>query len=309
MEAGDVVDGNGSGRRRRQTAGGDGDETIFDEMISLGNLSELSRKSTFVADLMECCRNSFEALNVENPVIEKVVTGNKATTSEMLEGKLMLVDDDGKPLEKLVRTMEETLVDDDYDLYDDDVYEGHDISENLQTICDDWISSAGGSGGKVELINNLDGGNPLFLQSNDSSSVSIVNFKLVVLRIIKCRSLSQELYVGQVCSEIAFEVWTELKKTYDKIDGFVVFDLMHKINNLKQGRTACTCDVKSGNAKHTQLIRLMQFSMGLNEVCQPIRSIILAKDPLPNVKDAFNIYSRKESHRGLHPSVSGGVKA
>ncbi|GKD08479.1 hypothetical protein Tco_1188164, partial [Tanacetum coccineum] len=130
----------------------------------------------------------------------------------------------------------------------------------------------------------------------------------IVLKGWILRSLSQELYVGQVCSEIAFEVWNELKKTYDKIDGFVVFDLMHKINNPKQGRTACTCDVKSGNAKHTQLIRLMQFLMGLNEVCQPIRSIILAKDHLPNVKDAFNIYSRKESHRGLHPSVSGGVR-
>ncbi|GJZ90444.1 ribonuclease H-like domain-containing protein [Tanacetum coccineum] len=32
-------------------------------------------------------------------------------------------------------------------------------------------------------------------------------------------SLSQELYVGQVYSKIAFEVWTELKETYDKMDG------------------------------------------------------------------------------------------
>ncbi|GJW15086.1 hypothetical protein Tco_0019219 [Tanacetum coccineum] len=46
--------------------------------------------------------------------------------------------------------------------------------------------------------------------------------------------LSQELYVGQVYSEIASEVWTELKETYDKMDGSVAFNLMHKINSLKQ---------------------------------------------------------------------------
>ncbi|GJV09993.1 hypothetical protein Tco_1351534 [Tanacetum coccineum] len=76
------------------------------------------------------------------------------------------------------------------------------------------------------------------------------------------------------------------------------------INNLDAGRIACTCDAKSGNAKHTQLIRLMQFLMGLNDVYQPIRSTILAKDPLPNVKDAFYVVSREESYMGLHHGSS-----
>ncbi|GJU04319.1 ribonuclease H-like domain-containing protein [Tanacetum coccineum] len=31
----------------------------------------------------------------------------------------------------------------------------------------------------VDLFNNLDGGNPMFLQPNDTSSISIVNFKLI----------------------------------------------------------------------------------------------------------------------------------
>ncbi|GJT10916.1 hypothetical protein Tco_0857958 [Tanacetum coccineum] len=56
---------------------------------------------------------------------------NKASTSE---DKLVLVDDDGKPLEKvdyLVNSnsddkeqWRDTSVDDEYDLYDDDMYEG-----------------------------------------------------------------------------------------------------------------------------------------------------------------------------------------
>ncbi|GKC27553.1 hypothetical protein Tco_1034847, partial [Tanacetum coccineum] len=65
--------------------------------------------------------NSFEALNVDNLINEEVATGSKATTSgtqeeghsstpivekinvlekHILESKLVLVDDDGKPLEK-----------------------------------------------------------------------------------------------------------------------------------------------------------------------------------------------------------------
>ncbi|GKD01976.1 hypothetical protein Tco_1172250 [Tanacetum coccineum] len=92
------------------------------------------------------------------------------------------------------------------------------------------------------------------------------------------------------------------------------------INNLDQGRecdiltilptcvcddrTSCTCDAKAGSAKHTQLIRLMQFLMGLKDVYQPIRSTILAKDHFHNVKGAFYIVSMEESHRGLHPGSS-----
>ncbi|GJS38607.1 hypothetical protein Tco_0563650 [Tanacetum coccineum] len=208
-------------------------------------------------------------------------------------------------------------------------------------------------GSNVDLINNLDAGNPLYLQNNDNSSLAIVNVKLETSVVLSqqwerynaivlgwiLESLSQELYVGQVYSEVASEVWTKLKETYDKMDGSVVFNLMHKVNNLKQGdlsipdyyhklnslwrefdiltilptcvcegRPPCNCDAKSGSSRHTQLIRLMQFLMGLNDVYQPIRSTILAKDPLPNVKNAFYVVSREKSHRGLHPGSSSFSK-
>ncbi|GKC11226.1 hypothetical protein Tco_1008008, partial [Tanacetum coccineum] len=66
--------------------------------------------------------NSFEVLNVDSSIIEEVATGSKVTTSgtqeegqctvhlvekinviekQILEGKLVLVDDDGKPLDKV----------------------------------------------------------------------------------------------------------------------------------------------------------------------------------------------------------------
>ncbi|GJY42464.1 hypothetical protein Tco_0429734 [Tanacetum coccineum] len=92
---------------------------------------------------------------------------------KILEDKLALVDDDEKPLEKVnylvnldsddeVEPVEneianflasnevgygpkglweqrrETTVDDEYDPYDDDMYEGQEISENIQTICENF---------------------------------------------------------------------------------------------------------------------------------------------------------------------------
>nr|GEU76761.1 MraW methylase family protein [Tanacetum cinerariifolium] len=148
------------------------------------------------------------------------------------------------------------------------------------------------------LFNGLDDGNPLFLQANYFSNVPISKNKtcfvdgtcvkpitnvvlaqqwkrcnVIVLSWIHS-SLPPEMYLGQVYYGIAFVVWEELQETYDKMDGYVIFN-------------------------HNQLIRRMQFLMGLNDVYQPIRSNILAKDSLPDVKDAFNVVSRDDSHRGL----------
>ncbi|GJR57865.1 ribonuclease H-like domain-containing protein [Tanacetum coccineum] len=221
------------------------------------------------------------------------------------------------------------------------------IRPYLLFIANPLDATIGDPSGSIELTNNLDDGNPLYLQSNDNSSLSIVNVKLVGARNYNMWATAMKIPLKgknkmgfiYVYSEIALEVWNELKETYDQIDGFVVFNLMHKINNLKQGdlsipdyyhklnfvwrefdiltvlpacvcegRIACTCNAKSGSVKHTQVIRLMQFLMCLNDVYQPIRSTILAKDPLSNVKDAFYVVFREESHRGLHLGSSGNNK-
>ncbi|GJS86684.1 RNA-directed DNA polymerase, eukaryota [Tanacetum coccineum] len=60
-------------------------------------------------------------------------------------------------------------------------------------------------------------------------------------------------------------------------------------------------------SKHNQLIKLMQFLMGLNDVFQPIRSSLLSRETLPDVKDDFAIIYKEESHRGLASSSSGSV--
>ncbi|GJS17042.1 ribonuclease H-like domain-containing protein [Tanacetum coccineum] len=151
------------------------------------------------------------------------------------------------------------------------------------------------------LINALDAGNPLFFNSNENSNAYIFSVKLsgsenykiwaTAIRIaLKGKkqngfgdgSLSPELYLRQVYSEIAAEVWKELEETYDKINRSVIYNVIHKIHILKQGE-------------------LSDYHK-LNDVYQPIRSNLLARDPLPDV-EAFNVVSRKESHRGLHPGT------
>lgn len=47
-------------------------------------------------------------------------------------------------------------------------------------------------------------------------------------------SMSEELFLGQIFSKKASDVWTELKETFDRVDGSVTFNLHHKINSLSQ---------------------------------------------------------------------------
>nr|XP_043637936.1 uncharacterized protein LOC122608932 [Erigeron canadensis] len=135
-------------------------------------------------------------------------------------------------------------------------------------------------------------------------------------------SISEELYMCQIFSRNASEVWKELKETYDKVDGSVIFNLHLKINSLKQNGSslsdyyhilnslwkqydalvnlpACACKVAKDFQNHNKLLRLMQFLMGLNDVYMPMRTNILTREPIPDVKSVYAIISREESHRTM----------
>ncbi|GJX26067.1 hypothetical protein Tco_0232363, partial [Tanacetum coccineum] len=87
------------------------------------------------------------------------------------------------------------------------------------------------------------------------------------------------------------DVWDELKEIYNKQDGYVIFNLHHKIYTLTQS-------VK----EHGQLLRLMQFLVGLDDMYSSVRSLILTMEPLPDVRSAFATLSRDESHRNCGSS-------
>ncbi|GKC75739.1 hypothetical protein Tco_1126513 [Tanacetum coccineum] len=54
-------------------------------------------------------------------------------------------------------------------------------------------------------------------------------------------------------------------------------------------------------------MKLMQFLMGLNDEFQPIRSSLLSRQTLPDVKDSFAIIFIEESHRGIASPSSGSM--
>nr|XP_043620339.1 uncharacterized protein LOC122592206 [Erigeron canadensis] len=206
----------------------------------------------------------------------------------------------------------------------------------------------------VTRISKLDFGDPLYLHASDTLSTPLIGFNLlgtenyksdddpilakqwdrcnaVVLNwILGC--VSQELYLGQIYSKNAAVVWQDLKDTYDKIDGSVIFNIHQKINYLAQNGSnlaeyyhkltslwkqfdaimklpACSCKAAKELQTHTDLMKLMQFLMRLDDVYMSVRSNILMRDPLPSVKTAFNIVSREESHRGGYSDKSYGNSA
>nr|GEV22402.1 ribonuclease H-like domain-containing protein [Tanacetum cinerariifolium] len=96
--------------------------------------------------------------------------------------------------------------------------------------------------------------NPLHIHVNDSNGTSLITIKLTGVE--HCRiwasamkiaiqtkhkmdfingSLSQDVYLGHVFSDNAYVVLNELKDTYDRVDGSIVFNLLQKINSFKQG--------------------------------------------------------------------------
>nr|GEW29115.1 hypothetical protein [Tanacetum cinerariifolium] len=103
-------------------------------------------------------------------------------------------------------------------------------------------------------------------------------------------SLSPDMFVGAIYAKTDFEMWNDLKETYDKVDGSDVkqFDAMISL-------PPCTCEDAKHFEKHNHLIKLMQFLMGLDESYLAIRSNILTRKTLPLIKEAFAIISGEES--------------
>jgi len=145
-------------------------------------------------------------------------------------------------------------------------------------------------------------------------------------------SVSENLYSSLVLSKSSCEVWFDLKETYEKVDGSIVFLVCQKINMCSQGSdnlsdyynklnalwkefdvltnlSECTCSASTSLKSHSEQIKLMQFLMGLDECYSQVRSNILMREPLPSVKSAFAICSREESYKlGSSSSTANSSK-
>nr|GEX13083.1 hypothetical protein [Tanacetum cinerariifolium] len=94
-------------------------------------------------------------------------------------------------------------------------------------------------------------------------------------------SLSFELIPSAIYVKTSYEMWNDLKDTYDKFDAMIS---LHP----------STCEAAKHFKKHNQLIKLMQFLMGLDDSYFAIQSNILTREPLPSIKATFAVVSDKQ---------------
>ncbi|GKC17701.1 ribonuclease H-like domain-containing protein, partial [Tanacetum coccineum] len=147
--------------------------------------------------------------------------------------------------------------------------------------------------GSTVLINNLDTGNPLHIQTNDNSSTTLIPFEFLGIKNYRIWSSAMKLAL-QARNKYSFV--DELESTYDKVDGPVIFNLLQKSNYVKQGGTSVADYYHRLNSLWREFDALTKLPKC---VCEPLRSTLLTRDPLPEVKDAYTIVSREESHKGI----------
>ncbi|GJT73862.1 ribonuclease H-like domain-containing protein [Tanacetum coccineum] len=146
---------------------------------------------------------------------------------------------------------------------------------------------------------NLSFGDPLYLHPNDTNGTPIVTIKLTGTEKYKMWSITMTFalrnhnklgFVDGSCKRDSSNLGLISMGT---CGNSVQFDAMVSLS-------ICTCDAAKHFDKHNQLIKLMQFLMGLDESYLAIRNNLLTREPLPNVKNIFfSFISGEESHRNV----------
>ncbi|GJV59333.1 ribonuclease H-like domain-containing protein [Tanacetum coccineum] len=140
------------------------------------------------------------------------------------------------------------------------------------------------------LINNLDVGNPLYLQPNDHSIFPILSFKLTG---------SENYKMWSTTMKIALKG----KNNMGFMDGTCVKPVISHV--LSEYWERCNV-VVLGSLSQELYLGQVYFEIASevwSELEETMINNLLARDPLPEVKDAFAIVSKKESHRGLAPGI------
>ncbi|GJW31990.1 ribonuclease H-like domain-containing protein [Tanacetum coccineum] len=144
------------------------------------------------------------------------------------------------------------------------------------------IGGDGGDNPQVVLISNLDAGNPLHVHNSDNSSSVLVLFKLLGTENYRMWNNAMKLAL-QARNKYGFVDGSCVRDSYADSDVLCAqWDRLLKLDPYAQ-----------------QLMKLMQFLMGLDDCYQPVRTALLTRDPLPDVKDAYATVSREESHSGI----------
>ncbi|GKD15364.1 ribonuclease H-like domain-containing protein, partial [Tanacetum coccineum] len=159
-----------------------------------------------------------------------------------------------------------------------------------------------GPSNSENLISRLDLGNPFHLQNSDFNANTIISVKLTGTENYRVWAAAMKLvintrnktrFIDGSCIKSAYANSPALSNQWERCNSIVLSWLLNSVSkDLFLGQ------IFSDNAS--------EFLMGLNDVFQPIRSSLLSRETLPDVKDAFSIVSKEESHTGL-ASSSGSV--
>ncbi|GJS13629.1 ribonuclease H-like domain-containing protein [Tanacetum coccineum] len=109
-------------------------------------------------------------------------------------------------------------------------------------------------------------------------------------------SISEELFLGQFFSKRAKHVWEELKETYGKVDGSIMFGLHYHINTLKQNGSSIADYYHKLNALWKQFNAMIELPKC---VCNASEEVLL------DVRSAYATISSEESHRVAAGSIAG----
>ncbi|GJW52420.1 ribonuclease H-like domain-containing protein [Tanacetum coccineum] len=152
----------------------------------------------------------------------------------------------------------------------------------------------------VARISKLDISGPLHLHPNDTTALTVVSIKLKGTENYQIWSCVMLLALERK-NKIGFIDGSCKRSNIDE-DGSSIANYYHKLNALwKQYDSMielpkCVCNASEGFKKHNQLLKLMQFLMGLDDSYMKIRSFILSRETLLDVRSAYAIISSEESH-------------
>ncbi|GKE18333.1 ribonuclease H-like domain-containing protein [Tanacetum coccineum] len=150
----------------------------------------------------------------------------------------------------------------------------------------------------VTLISKLDISDPMHLHPNDSTALIVVSIKLKGAENYQVRSCAMLLALERK-NKTGFIDGSCKRSNTDELNAlWKQFDVMVELPK-------CVCSASKSFKKHNQLMKLMQFLMGHDDSYMQVRSSILSREVLPDVRSAYAAIPSEESYRVASRSIAG----